>query len=62
MVKLKIIIVIVIVVVVITIVNIIYIIINKVLKKLLILKKYHKFDLKGQIKNCKNLGQACLIL
>jgi hypothetical protein len=61
MVKLKIIIVIVIVVVI-TIVNIIYIIINKFKKKLLILKKYHKFDLKGQIKNCKNLGQACLIL
>jgi hypothetical protein len=31
-------------------------------KKLLLLKKNHIFDLKGEIKNYKNLGHACLIL
>jgi len=30
--------------------------------KLLLLKKNHIFDLKGEIKNYKNLGHACLIL
>jgi len=42
--------------------NIANIIINKFLKKLLILKNNHKFDLKGKIKNYKNLSHACLIL
>ena len=31
-------------------------------KQLLLLKKNHIFDLKGEIKNYKNLGHACLIL
>ena len=39
------------------------IIINKNFKKiLLLLKKNHKFDLNGKIKNYKNLSQICLIL
>jgi hypothetical protein len=29
---------------------------------LLILKNNHRFDLKGKIKNYKNLGHACLLL
>jgi len=41
--------------------NIDNIIINKFEKKLLILKK-NRFDLKGKIKNYKNLGLTCLIL
>jgi hypothetical protein len=56
-VKLKIIVVIVVVVVVIIIVNIIYIIIHTFEKTiLLLLKKNHKFDLKGKIKNYMSLG------
>jgi hypothetical protein len=31
-------------------------------KKLLLLKKNNIFDLKGEIKNYKNLGHVCLIL
>jgi flagellar motor component MotA len=43
--------------------NIANIIIDKFGKKiLLIFKNNSRFDLKSQIKNYKNLGQACLIL
>jgi hypothetical protein len=42
--------------------NIDNIIINKFEKKLLILKNKNRFDLKGKIKNYKNLGMTCLIL
>jgi hypothetical protein len=43
---------------------IIIIIIIIIFKKtiLLLLKKNHRFDLKGKIKNYKNLGLTCLIL
>jgi len=44
------------------IINIANIIINKFKNMLLILKNNHRFDLKGKIKNYKNLGHACLLL
>jgi len=42
--------------------NIANIIIDKFKKILLILKNNRRFDLKGKIKNYKNLGQTYLIL
>jgi hypothetical protein len=55
-------IIIIIIIILVVVVNIINIIINKFQKTiLLLLKKNHKFYLKGKIKNYKNLGQASLI-
>jgi len=53
---------IIIVIVITSIILFIHIIIKFEKKILLLLKKNHRFYLKGKIKNYKNLGHACLVL